>query len=221
VLYKPTSTLRLGAAYRGNVKMNYTGTATFTQISVCANPAACTPQETQLNAVVKAGLPPNQDLTTSIEFPKSLALGIATSAIPTWDIEFDAVQTSWSSFKNLDVIFSQTPANNLHKVENWKDTWSYRIGANKAATERWDVRLGALYDKNPEPTDVVGPLLPDADRIGVTFGVGWHSGPFVVDVTEFVLHFKKRSTEGISSDNFNGTYKTDANLISLNLGYKF
>ncbi len=221
VLYKPTQTWRLGAQYRSNIKMNYTGTATFTQISVCANPGACTPQETQLNAIVKAGLPPNQNLTTSIDFPATTSLGIATSAIPKWDIEFDAVQTTWNRFKQLNVIFSQTPANNLNKVENWKDTWSYRLGANHQAAENWDIRLGALYDKNPEPAEVVGPLLPDADRIGVTFGVGWHSGPFVVDLTEFVLHFKQRSSQGVNSDNFNGTYKTDANLISVNVGYKF
>jgi len=67
----------------------------------------------------------------------------------------------------------------------------------------------------------VGALLPDSDREGVSFGVGYHKGPFILDVTEFALHFKTRSTEGISSDNFNGVYKTDANLISLNLGYRF
>jgi long-chain fatty acid transport protein len=221
LLFKPTSTLRVGAAYRSHIKINYTGTATFTQISACANPAACTPQETQFNGLVAAGLPPNQSLTTSIDFPDSLTLGIATSAIGKWDIEADINRMGWSSFKSLDVIFSQTPANNLHRIENWKTGYSYRIGGNRPVTEHWDVRLGALYDKNPEPTDVVGPLLPDADRIGATFGVGYHKGPIVVDVTEFALHFKTRSTGGISSDNLNGTYKTDANLVTVNLGYKF
>ena len=43
----------------------------------------------------------------------------------------------------------------------------------------------------------------------------------MLDATEFALHFKKRSTQGQSPDNFNGTYKTDANLISVNFGYRF
>ena len=80
--------------------------------------------------------------------------------------------------------------------------------------------MGALYDENPQPIEAVSPLLPDADREGVTFGVGYHHGPWTVDATEFVLHFKKRSTNGASPD-LNGTYKTDANLVSLNLGYRF
>ena len=59
------------------------------------------------------------------------------------------------------------------------------------------------------------------DREGVSFGIGYHRGPWIVDLTEFALHFKTRSTNGISSDNFNGTYKTNANLISFNFGYRF
>jgi len=85
----------------------------------------------------------------------------------------------------------------------------------------WDVRFGAVYDKNPQPTEGVGPLLPDSDREGLSFGVGYRKGHLMVDATDFVLHFKKRSTNGISSDRFNGTYKTDANLIGVNLGYRF
>lgn len=221
VLFKPSEKFRVGVAYRGKIKINYTGTATFTPISVCANPAACTPQEKQLNAVIASQLPPNQSLTTSIEFPDTLSLGLATTALGKWTTEFDVVRQGWASFKTLDVNFSQTPANNLHRIENWKNVMSYRLGGNRPVSDHWDIRLGALYDHNPEPTDVVGPLLPDADRVGASFGVGYHKGPLVVDVTEFLLHFKTRSTQGVSSDNFNGTYSTDANLISLNVGYRF
>ena len=124
-------------------------------------------------------------------------------------------------FQSLDVAFGTTTALNFTRPQNWHDTYSYRVGANKKATENWDVRFGALYDENPQPTEGVGPLLPDSDRVGVTFGVGYHHGPWIIDISEFALHFKTRSTNGISSDNFNGTYKTDANLISVNFGYRF
>src|SRR6202022_2418235 len=108
------------------------------------------------------------------------------------------------------------------KAQNWKDTYSYRLGANKKVNDMWDVRFGGVYDKNPQPIEGVGPLLPDADRLGASFGVGWHSGPFIVDLTEFALHFKNRSTAGIvQNDNFHGSYKTNANLISFNAGYRF
>jgi long-chain fatty acid transport protein len=122
------------------------------------------------------------------------------------------------------VNFLTTPAASLNSNENWDDSNSYRLGANKAVNPNWDVRFGLLYDKTPQPIENVSPLLPDSDRQGASFGVGWHHGPWVFDATEFVLHFKKRSTNGNLSApdiNFNGTYHTDANLISLNAGYRF
>ena len=110
---------------------------------------------------------------------------------------------------------------NLDRPQNWHNTNSYRLGANRRATANWDVRLGAVYDENPQPTEAVSPLLPDADRIGVSFGVGYHAGPFIVDLSDLVLHFKERSTDGLSPERFNGTYKTNANLLSVNVGLKF
>jgi long-chain fatty acid transport protein len=212
ILLKPNSSWRVGASYRSQMTINYSGNATFTQIPTGS---------AQLDGLVAAQLPPNQRLSTSIQYPGIAIVGIANTSIPNWDIEADITHTNWSRFKALDINFTTTPAANIHRDENWKNTFSYRIGANRRLNDTWDVRLGAVYDKNPEPTAVVGPLLPDADRSGVTFGIGYHKGPFIVDLSDFVLHFQKRSTNGQSADNFNGTYKTDANLISVNLGFKF
>jgi len=212
VLFKPNQAWRIGASYRSEQTIDYKGTAKFTQF-----PSG----NAQLDAVIKSQLPPDQKITTSINFPAIAILGIATTAIPNWDVEFDISQMTWSRFKTLNIIFETTPAANLTRPQNWEDSEAYRLGANHRINEMWDVRLGAVYDKNPQPTEGVGPLLPDSDREGVSFGVGYHQGPFTVDLTDFILHFKKRSTQGISSDRFNGTYKTDANLIGINLGYRF
>lgn len=212
LLFKPSNAFRVGLNYRPGTTVDYTGSATFTQI----------PTGTPLDVLVKAQLPPNQSISTSINYPALLQGGIATSAIGhNWDLEADVTRTTWSRFQDLSVAFGTTPVLNFTRPQNWHDTWSYRIGANKKASANWDVRFGAVYDENPQPTEGVGPLLPDSDRVGVAFGVGWHNGPWSIDATEFALHFKKRSSDGISSDNFNGTYKTDANLVSVNFGYRF
>ena len=212
VLFKPTSTWRIGASYRNGMTIDFKGTATITQI-----PSG----NAQFDALVAAQLPPTQPVTTSIAMPHFAYLGIATTAITNWDIEADIVHNNWSTFKTLQINLLTTPNQSITRSQNWKNTFSYRLGANHPVTDDWDIRLGALYDKNPEPVTAVTPLLADADRIGVSFGVGYHAGPFVLDVTEFALHFKTRSTQGQSPDNFNGTYKTDANLVTVNLGYRF
>lgn len=212
VLFKPTPKWRVGVSYRAPMTVDFHGTATVTQIP-SGNP--------QFDAIVATQLPPTQPVTTSVAFPDFLYLAVATSVIEKWDIEADIVRNSWNRFKRLTVNFVNTPQFSFTREEDWKSTFSYRLGANRIVTPDWDVRLGALYDHNPEPTEVVGPLLPDSDRIGASFGVGYRRGPFLVDLTEFMLHFKQRSTQMRSSDNFNGKYKTDANLITLEFGYRF
>lgn len=214
-LAKPNDTFRFGISYRSEMTIDYKGRAHFTQI----------PTGTPLDVLVKSQVPPTQGISTSINYPDMLAAGIATSAIGhDWDLEADILKTGWSTFKSLDVTFATNPTLlNFSRAQDWKDSYSYRLGANKKASDHWDVRLGVVYDKSPQPTSGVGPLLPDADRVGGSFGVGYHKGPWFIDATEFALHFKKHSTNGQSNaeTNFNGSYKTDANLISFNLGYRF
>ena len=211
VLFKPSSNWRIGASYRASMTIDYTGDAKFTQI-----PSG----NAIFDQLVASQLPPNQPITTSINFPSNIAVGLAHDNGST-TIEGDVTRTNWSRFKTLDIVFPQQTALNLTRPQNWKDTYSYRLGMNHHASGNWDARLGALYDENPQPTEGVGPLLPDADRVGISFGVGYHHGGLVIDATDFVLHFMKRSTKGINLDAFNGTYKTDANLIGINFGYKF
>jgi long-chain fatty acid transport protein len=208
ILLKP-GTWRIGAAYRADMDLDFKGDLTVTQILT----------GTPLDALVKAGLPPNQGVKTSIPFPAVASLGVASTALPNWVIEGDITHTTWSRFKALSVT-GDVSGLLINRTENWNDTYSYRLGANHTVNADWDVRFGALYDENPEPIEAVSPLLPDSDRLGATFGIGYHHGPWTIDATEFVLHFKQRSTQGTSTD-LNGLYKTDANLVSLNLGYRF
>ena len=130
------------------------------------------------------------------------------------------MRTTWSEFDELTVNFQTTPGNSFTRVQNWHDATSYRLGANHKATEEWDVRLGVLYDENPQPTEAVSPLLPDSDRTGVSFGAGWHKGPWVFDAGVLILDLRERSTNGQSAE-LNGTYKTNATLWFTNFGLRF
>ncbi|MBK5259547.1 MAG: outer membrane protein transport protein [Thermoanaerobaculia bacterium] len=211
VLLKPSEAFRFGASYRAPMDIDLEGDADFTQIPT---------GNAQIDALVLASLPPDQKISTTIPFPAILAIGVGTSVIPTWDIDFDITHTTWSRFESLSVDFATTPAASFERPQNWDDSLSFRLGANKHATENWDVRLGVLFDQNPQPTEAVSPLLPDADRTGVTFGVGYHHGPWIFDGGLLVLNFADRSTEGRSVE-LNGDYKTNATLWFTNVGLRF
>jgi long-chain fatty acid transport protein len=212
ILFKATDRFRIGASYRSAMDIDLEGRAEITPIPT---------GNAQFDAVIRSQLPPNQAISTTLPFPEIASLGVAFSPNETWDLEFDVIHTGWDRFKSLDVEFATTPAANFSRVQNWEDSKSYRFGVNHNATENWDVRFGAVYDENPQPVESVSPLLPDSDRIGGSFGVGFHAGPFIVDGGLLVLHFKDRDTNGQNAEGFNGLYETDALLWSVNLGYRF
>lgn len=212
VLWKPTERLRFAATYRSEMDMDLEGDADFTQIST---------GNAQLDAVVAQTFPLDDQISTVFPFPAVYSVGAAFSPNDRWDIEFDITHMTWSRFEALDVDFKAHPERGFTREQNWDDSSCYRLGANIKATEDFEVRLGVLYDENPQPVEAVSPLLPDSDRIGATFGFGWKRGPIYADVAAFILHFKDRSTEGRNPEGFDGTYHTDATLWSVNLGYRF
>jgi long-chain fatty acid transport protein len=212
ILFKPTSRLRFGASYRADMDIDLEGRAEVTQIST-GNP--------QLDALVAMQLPPNQGITTTFPFPALATVGVAFSPTERWDVEFNIMHTTWSRFDALTVDFVTTPAAGFTREQHWKDSSAYRFGVNHRATDNWDVRFGAVYDVNPQPVEAVSPLLPDSDRIGVTFGTGYRRGNLSLDWSLMVLRFKDRNTEGRNPENFEGTYETDAILGGLALGYRF
>lgn len=212
LLYRPTDMWSFGFQYRSDMDIEYDGDAKFTQIPT---------GNAQFDAAVQAQLPPNQKIQTTLPFPAFYSVGVATKLVPNWTIELDGVFATWSRFERLQVEFEQTPAVNLDIEENYEDSYSIRLGGNRAVTERWDVRLGAVYDRTPQPVEVVGPLLPDANRTGVTLGLGWHNEHFRADISNMILLFEERDTMGRNADNFNGVYNTQGNLLSVNLGYTF
>jgi long-chain fatty acid transport protein len=212
ILFKPTERFRLGASYRTDMDIELEGEAEINQI---------TTGNAQFDAIISSQLPPDQGINTIFPFPAIAAIGVAFSPNDRWDMEFDITHMTWSRFDELRVNFETTPAAGFTRPQHWNDASAYRFGVNHNATENFDVRFGLVYDENPQPVEAVSPLLPDSDRIGATLGAGWHSGPWIVDGSLMVLHFKDRSTEGRNEESFNGTYETDALLWSINFGYRF
>ncbi|MCM2314281.1 MAG: outer membrane protein transport protein [Thermoanaerobaculia bacterium] len=212
LMFRPSETWSVGVTYRAPITIDYEGEADFQQIST-GNP--------QFDGLVAAGFPPDQKIKTSVDFPAIASFGIATTAIPTWTFEFDAVLMTWSEFETLVVDFENAATPDLVNEENWDDSWSYRFGANKQVNDMWQVRLGVVWDETPQPVENVGPLLPDSNRLGLSFGVGLKHGNWRIDLSELYLPFVDRDTLGQNQDNYNGVYETTANLLSMNIGYTF
>jgi long-chain fatty acid transport protein len=161
----------------------------------------------------------------SIEFPDiaSLGLGFATSAA-SW-LEFDVNWTGWSTFDQL-VITIDGPRGpdgtpilpDVELQQEWSDVWQYRLGFRWNSSEKFQWRLGYIYDETPQPERTVSPVLPDANRNDFTFGFGYMGGGFNVDLALMYVKFDERTVNDSEVFYF-GTYSQDAWLVSASFGF--
>ena len=218
VLHKYNNSFSWGFQYRSRMEIDYSGELVLEQI-----PTGIPPIDGQLGAVIPFGqVIPG---ATSIEFPDiaSLGLGFATTA-SSW-LELDINWTGWSTFDQLIIEIDGPrgpdgspiiPNQELH--QDWSDAWQYRLGFRWNSSEKFQWRLGYLYDETPQPEQTVSPVLPDANRNDFTFGFGYMGGGFNVDLAIMYVKFDDRTIS--ESDVFYfGSYSQDAWLLSASFGF--
>lgn len=211
-LARITDSLSAGVHYRHKVSAGYAGVATFTPLPT-GNP--------QLDASLAARLPQgSQPVTTGIDFPGYLSGGVAWMT-GDWTFEADANWYQWSRFRRLSIAFTDRPDLSEVIVENYKNSWQYRMGLERRLSETLAVRGGYFFDQSPAPAESISPLLPDADRNGFALGGTWKSGRLHADAAMWYVLSPSRSTEGSNRDQFNGTYKSSAFTLGIFLGYSF
>lgn len=211
--FEATSKITIGVAYRSKVDIDIDDAkATFTQIPISAS----------LDPVVAAGLPKNQKATATTTFPSILSLGVGYKVTDKLDVAVDAVLTDWSVFDKLTINFPEDASLTSVTKEDWKDAWSYRVGAEYQFNDKLALRAGYLRDMTPQPKASMSPLLPDADRHDVTFGFGYKLNERItLDVANMLVFFDRRSTDGTNYDNFDGEYRVRAYLLGFNFSYNF
>ena len=204
----------IGATYRSNVKINYTGTASFTQF-----PTGYPDFDAIVGSQIPFGTKPAA--RTSIKYPDEKRIALAWHGNKV-GIEADVVRMGWSSFQDLPIDLVAYPALSETRPENYKDANCYRLGFEYKTSPSLSWQFGLVYDKTPVPTESVSPLLPDSDRKGASIGASIALSPKTrLDLSYFYLRFKNRSTEGMNYDGFEGTYKTSANLLGITLTHRF
>ena len=215
VMNKFNDVFSWGASYRSQINVNYTGNAVLTQTAT-GNPI--------LDGIIGASLPFDTKIPakTEIKFPAQASIGLAFKVMPTLTVEGDANWFGWSHFDNVPIDFPNGQLPSATIIERWKDSYAFRAGLNWASSATWQWRLGYVHDQSPQPEQTVNPLLPDANRNGITAGIGYN-GPVNVDLGVMYLFFADRTRSSSFSDDtqgpFFGTYNTRALLVSLTLGF--
>ena len=206
-LYRPTEELSIGVSFHSQVKYTFKGTAST------------------IGAAQLASQLPNGNASANLTTPVNLAFGVAYKILPELLLSADYQYVGWSSYDSLTVDFS-SPNMVKSSPRLYDNSFILRFGAEYGLTQDLKVRAGIYYDKDPVKAQYLNPSLPDADRLGFSFGLGYKlMNNFNIDAAYLFIRGKQMTITnslenyagGISP--FNGTYNTAANLVSLTLSY--
>lgn len=208
-----TDRARLGVSYRSEVELTIDGDAKFSDI-----PGAL------------AGLFPNTGGEADLTLPQQLTFGLAYQVAEPLIVEVGARWEDWSSFDELRIKLDQLVAGQSESItpRDWEDTWAFNVGTKYRVNENLALLAGYLYGNNPVPSSTFDPSIPDSDTHLFTLGADICFGNATVSLSYGFQKQKDRdksNTIGTGSPTepggANGTYKTEAHLFALSIGYKF
>jgi long-chain fatty acid transport protein len=211
MLYEPIKGVKLGVAYRSQVKVEHFGDLTTT-----------------LPAPFPARAPTSG--SAALTFPPSLTAGISYSRFKPFTFEFDTTWTGWSTYKTLKVNLEQpvNGATTITSLKNWHDAWAFRFGANYEVKEGMKIRAGYIYDLTPVPDDTFDPQVPDANRHIFTVGGDLKISRFTLGIAyNYILSEPRTKTSTIAFNGVpaplqaNGRYNSDVHSLGLSWSFQF
>jgi long-subunit fatty acid transport protein len=229
-----------GARLLSQVSFNYDDAdATFTQtptgLVLAANNPLGAPAGTPVDALVASqfttGALVPQKVASKIRHPAQFQVGVGYTGYTNTTLSVDYAYVGWKSFNQLPVDF-QGAAPDRVLIEDYNNTSSIRLGAERRFSAGTALRLGFTAAASAAPAETVTPLLPEQDRELAMIGgaLPLFSG-LVLDATYshiFTPGARGRldeRTPGMTSAQAlalnNGAYTLNANIVSLSLKYSF
>lgn len=228
-----TERFSLGVRYLSAVEIDYEGDADFTQIVT----NAALPNGVQLDPLLTAqfqdGAPlADQGLTTRLTLPAQAVVGAAIRPVPALLLLADYQWTGWSSFDEAPIDFQSDAAADQTLVLDYRDTDTYRLGAQFDTNEALTLRAGFIYNTAAQEEFSVSPLLAEAERNYYTLGLGYRftdvlrvdAGYQLVDQSDRRGRVRGRAP-GLTDAQLQalnvGVYESEVNVFNVTLSYHF
>jgi len=209
-LFNLGTDMRVGGAYRSQLKYHIEGDVTFNR------PPG-----------VPAGAAPDGGIFTDITVPESASLSVFQKFNEKWDFMGDITWTRWSRLENLNIY--RTGGGTLQLTpENWDDTWRFSLGLSYHVDERWTLRGGVAFDQTPVSDQFRTARIPDQDRTWLAIGAQWKPTPAIaIDIGYAHLFVKdatindNQGTGVLGNGLLQGTYSNSVDIFSLQMAYSF
>ena len=218
VMYRPNEKISLGLMY------HFKKTMKFDDAEATLDPVA--PGDDPWGNTLVGALGKDQKLSSDLNLPDILSLGIAYRFSEKFKAEFNYVRFGWSTFDKLSLNFANDALDQTIHF-NYEDSWQVRFGFDYQASEKVNIMAGYVHDKTPQPLAAVSPLLPDSDRNDYSFGALYKTGSWDFNVSYMLVVGDERTNiengEPVrnTTDYPFGSYKSLANLFGVGIGYNF
>jgi long-chain fatty acid transport protein len=223
VLYDVTDNISLGASWRSKVGMKVE--AGDVNVSY-ANQIAQTLLQQRLDMINSA------NFSAEMPAPYVFNVGISYRPIEKLTLAFDAQLTGWNAYKSLDIDFlnDQLDAFDQHLTKDYHNSWTYKVGAQYALTDRLDLRAGLMIDTTPVNDNYYNPETPGMTKLSPSVGFSFRPiKPLSIDVAMlYVAGLGKKNVTGQYQDfllarevEFTADYNVHAFTPSIGVSYSF
>ena len=217
LVYRPVENWSFGASYRSRIDVDVDGKAKFRR---------ATSQNALINTTLQT-LFPDTDGSTEINLPPQLFIGACSKGMDKLTVELGARWEGWSSYEDLTFYFDQpvTGSKTSTTEKNWKDTWSYSIGAKYDLNHTFAILGGYRFDDNPVPDDTFEPRIPASDKHCISVGAKKTFGNLVASVSYYYEKYESRKKDNTlgakEGGTANGEYTTEAHMVGASVTYEF
>ncbi|MDE3739791.1 TonB-dependent receptor [Pseudomonas resinovorans] len=170
------------------------------------------------------------DASLELETPESVDFSVTHDLNDTWTLFAGSTWTRWSRLEEIKVENKGVggllgPAlGTITEEQDWRDTWSYAVGAAYKLNPQWTLRAGLAYDQSPTRNELRSPRIPTDDRKIFSLGAAWSPNDDVtVDVAYSYLKEDDAKIDQTSpiKGSYSATYKNSAHGLGAQLTYRF
>ncbi|MGB3619522.1 MAG: outer membrane protein transport protein [Catalinimonas sp.] len=215
---QPVDAVSVGLSYRSRIDMRVDeGSADF-----------------RVPGAARASFPADNTFDAELPLPAVASVGLGIQVTERLLLAVDANLTFWSAYDSLTFTYTEAltveglPTSRTSSPRAYEDALALRLGAQFKATEALALRAGAYYDQTPVQDGYLTPETPDADRLGVSLGVGYRIGGVEIDASLlFITGAEREQTDadidaaGTAGDVLAGRYQLGAVIPGVSASYRF
>lgn len=132
----------------------------------------------------------------------------------------DAQWTQWSAVDEIvRVVDTELPNDLGTTVLNWEDTIEFGVGIDYRISRSASVRMGYRTMPTPSPNETFDFVMPMSEKSAFSFGVGYRSDVWTLDLALVYQTGEKRRLEG--TEYMDGKHLEDIMVPSLSFTYGF